>query len=427
MKNMSKFNSNKFIILILKLMLLFSTFTLFKIGDISYFIVFQLIFCLVSIILYKSISMVHSKLLYLYFAEMFLSMLSGIIWNFSESYKKAAIFMSLLLLLTLISSMYISRLIKNNPQYVNVITDMIRIALIIQCCWIIIQFLIHATTGIDINEFVFVKMLHTTDDASFVRAWVWYPAGLCHHPAVLAPLFVMGICLFKNPIGKALVTVASVLCGNSTAMLGVIAVIIYEVASNLNKKNIIKKIKKKQLIIFTIGIIGLFFLVFKTNITDGIVERTNHLIERIALGAESDSSTKAHIQYYLDYIDIARKSNLFQLLFGCGEGCSGMWASLMYDRYSSLGNWSIECDFINILVNRGIVGFMLYYMFLIQIALRGRKINAKYTIVMAVIIFQGLTYNVQWNYILMIEIFMYCAICYKIDIFDNRVLNYRKE
>ena len=39
----------------------------------------------------------------------------------------------------------------------------------------------------------------------------------------------------------------------------------------------------------------------------------------------------------------------------------------MYGRYDELGNWAVECDIINILLSRGIVGFVSYYFFLFYI------------------------------------------------------------
>ena len=98
-----------------------------------------------------------------------------------------------------------------------------------------------------------------------------------------------------------------------------------------------------------------------------------------------------------------------------------MWASLIYGRYAELGNWSIECDIVNILVNRGIIGFVLFYSFLISIIIKGWKFNKYYSIVVLAIVVQGLGYNVQWEYIILIELLFYLCIKYKIDFFDKKI------
>ena len=97
-----------------------------------------------------------------------------------------------------------------------------------------------------------------------------------------------------------------------------------------------------------------------------------------------------------------------------------MWASQIYGRYSGLGNWAIECDIVNILVNRGIVGFALFYLFIFRMIVKGWKINKRYSIVAIAIFIQGFGYNVQWEYITLMEIVFYYCICNKIDFFADK-------
>lgn len=62
---------------------------------------------------------------------------------------------------------------------------------------------------------------------------------------------------------------------------------------------------------------------------------------------------------------------------------------------------------------------VLYYTFLSKILIRGYKIDKKYTIVTLAIIIQGFGYNVQWDYIFLIELVFYICIKNKISFFNN--------
>lgn len=402
------------------IMVLLSTVTLLKIGDYSFFIIFQIIFCLCCVLFIKKIIIIKDKYLFLCYMGFIPSALIGYIWNHPQSYKKAAIFMTLLLVLTVLSATYCCYISKTKIEILRHLVNVFGVSVLIQSVWIIIQFLIYSITKTDINNIVFVKLFHTTDDASFVRDWVWHPAGLCNHPAVVAPAFVIGICLYKNKLIRILIISAAILCGSSTSIIGCLIALFIEKMYYLRDYKYKKELKSNNLILAIIIVPLITYLYLKTDLFMGVFEHFQYLIERIILGVNSDSSTKAHIQYYYDYLYIMKKSNFFQVLFGCGEGCSGMWSSLMYNRYVGLGNWSIECDIVNILVSRGIIGFVTYYCFLLSIVVRGRKISIYYPIAIVAITIQGFFYNVQWNYIFLIEIIMSYMISINEDFFEIR-------
>lgn len=105
-------------------------------------------------------------------------------------------------------------------------------------------------------------------------------------------------------------------------------------------------------------------------------------------------------------------------LFGYGYGCSGYIFSVLDNRIN-IGNWAVESDIMDKLYSLGIVGFVLYYTFLSKILIWGYKIDKKYTIVTLAIIIQGFGYNVQWDYIFLIELVFYICIKNKISFFNN--------
>ena len=105
-------------------------------------------------------------------------------------------------------------------------------------------------------------------------------------------------------------------------------------------------------------------------------------------------------------------------IFGYGVGCSGYTITSLYGRYADGGTWAIESDFINILVSRGIIGFIIYYWFLIRIMIKGFKIDYRYAIFIITVLFQGFGYNIQFDYLLLIEILMYILIENRVNFFD---------
>ena len=149
----------------------------------------------------------------------------------------------------------------------------------------------------------------------------------------------------------------------------------------------IKVSKKKAITIFALiftSIIAFSVTDFGDNLTSVLI----YLWMRL-FGNNKDASTLAHFGYYSDYFTIIKTSNIYQIVFGYGIGCSGYTITSLYGRYAGGGTWAIESDYINILLSRGIVGFINYYLFLFYILIKGRKVDSRYGILMLVILIQG--------------------------------------
>ena len=69
-------------------------------------------------------------------------------------------------------------------------------------------------------------------------------------------------------------------------------------------------------------------------------------------------------------------------------------------------------------MSRGIIGFIIYYWFLIRIMIKGFKIDYRYAIFIITVLFQGFGYNIQFDYLLLIEILMYILIENRVNFFD---------
>lgn len=74
----------------------------------------------------------------------------------------------------------------------------------------------------------------------------------------------------------------------------------------------------------------------------------------------------------------------------------------------------MECDVVNILWNKGLLGFILFYGWL----KRGWKINHKYAYAIVAIMVGGIFYNIQYDWVIVLEIIIDIAIYKRIDLFS---------
>ena len=295
----------------------------------------------------------------------------------------------------------------DNVNSVNIV-NAIKMVVLVELVWIFIQLLLYRLFGVDINQLIFVDLLHLVENASFIRSWIWYPSGLSWHSAVLAPLFVMGILFFDNPVIRILIVIESCVCGNRTTLLGVMCCLLLLLLKTMHMRKI--KIEKEKVRLIIAILIAAATILIVTGIGPKILIKI--------FGNGKDASTLAHFGYYSDYFTIIKESSLYQIIFGYGVGCSGYTITSLYGRYADGGTWAIESDFINILVSRGIIGFIIYYWFLIRIMIKGFKIDYRYAIFIITVLFQGFGYNIQFDYLLLIEILMYILIENRVNFFD---------
>lgn len=400
------------------LMMIASTMVVIQIARRELFLLMQILFCAIMLIYKKNIIFFEHKMINFLFITVGLSAVSACVEELPYSYQKAAVVMTIFLIPLYFALSYIYDLLKKDHQVLRVIIKGFKITCMIQLLWIPLQYVLYHFIGLDINKVLFVDLFHFVENATFIRDWSYYPSGLTWHSAVLAPMFVLAIVLFKNPLIRALVVFDAIICGNSTSLIGVCICIALLFFFYL-KKNIIRiRLSKVQLVILGIlGVVALMIMV-RFGIVNMIWERIMYLYMRL-FGEQQDASTAAHFSYFTDYFKVLPNSSPLQIIFGYGYGCSGYPISVMYDRYTELGNWAIECDIINILMSRGIAGFLAHYALLFYVCIKGIKIDYRYPAVMIPIIIQGIGYNVQWDYVLFMEILMFLTIKMRINFFES--------
>lgn len=379
------------------------------------FLWLQILYVLTMAIHYKKIKFCKSPIIIIYFIEPFITALFAQVSSMPDSYKTTAINLAIMSLPLYFVICYLNKRIRTTRDTVEIIIMALRAIVIVELIWIPIQIVLYRFLGFDINKFLFVDTFHMVDNASFIRSWVWYPSGLSWHSAVLAPLFVIGLLLWNNSLVRIAILIESFFCGNSTTLIGVgvcflLLLLDYFVSDKI-------KVSKKKVITISalifISIIALSVTDFGDNLKNVLISLWMRLF-----GINKDASTLAHFGYYSDYFTIIKTSNIYQIVFGYGVGCSGYTITSLYGRYADGATWAIESDYINILLSRGIVGFINYYLFLFYILIKGRKVDSRYGILMIVILIQGFGYNVQFDYLFLVEAILFVSIKNHINFFD---------
>ena len=403
-------NKNDLRLNILLLMMIFVSWQNFQIGGVYFFIIFELLYCIIRFFCKnKKILLSTSKIINWCFILLIISAICGYLSNLPDTYKSYSITMTIILLPTYFFYTYLLDDLKKKKITLDKIVEALKTGFLIQICYLPFQFFMYHIWEIDLNDVIFVKLLHLMNNASFIRQGTYYPSGFTWHSALLAPMLVLSFVLFQSSVVRGIIIMDSFICGNNTALLGV-AFIMFVLACKSIKDN---KISRNRVIAISVAVITAM-LAFNQ-----IIKKVTYIIYRI-IYANLDSSSRAHLSYYTLYPDIVKKSNIINVLFGTGYATSGHAITQMNGQYMSLAHWAVESDLIDILISRGMIGFLIYFGLLLYIAFKGKNINYKYFIVILAFCIQGITYNVQFEYVFMIELVMYSAVVLNLDLFKKR-------
>ncbi len=402
---------------LIALMFFFSSILVVQFDGRPLFIFLELALCVVMFFILKKAFVLTDINLNLYFVLLSASAITAVFSNMSFSYKKAAVVMAIYMIPLYFAATYCIHLIKQNRSILHLIIKALKVMILAHCLWMPLQYVLYKAFEFDINKFLFVDVFGFLSNASFIRDWTYYPSGLNWHSAVLAPLFVLGLLLFKSLPVRILILFDTFICGNSTALIGVGFCIALLILNKLLRREPLivwtKKTKRQVIALVIVGtIVGVFFGIFNT-----VLDKVIYLFMRL-FSPNKDASTEAHLAYYTDYFRVLKGSNIFQIIFGYGSGCSGYPYTVMYNRYTSHGNWSVESDIMSILVGRGIAGFACFYSFLVRLTVKGGKKDFRYLALMLPILLQGFGYNIQWDYVILLEVILFGCLNADINFFE---------
>lgn len=397
--------------IIITIMLFFSSAIVFEFLKISFFLYLQCLFCLVCLLKYKRIY-ISKSVLSLILVSVVISGILPLVGKIPMSWKLCTRNYMIMWIPLYFTATYLRRWINGDGEKSLFIVKTLKKVFLIQLIWFPIQFIMYNLLGIDINDLLFNQIFGLRQNVSFIREGVYYPSGLTWHSAVVAPLFVLSLALFNKGWIKCLVLFDAAICGNATAVIGVLVYYVVFIGKSIFNNRIKKKTTYRVLLIGLVGLVAGYFL----GIYDKVFTLIQNIVYRIVV--MEDASSQAHLRYLTSIPLVFRNSNMLEILFGYGNACSGYPHTVLFHQYIKLKSWVTECDISNILLSRGIFGFVFYYYFLMRIIAIGKNINIKYLAVMVAIIIEGVTYNVQFDYVFLIECILLFSAQWKIDLFS---------
>ena len=303
---------------------------------------------------------------------------------------------------------------KEKVQYLAYYLKGVYISSIVQMVWGYTQIVFDAI-GQDLNTIVFRDVFHMMGEYAtqyqFGRLKV---SGLCWNAGNFAPLITFGYIYTKNSYLKVAFFVLGFLSGSRTFMMGLLVSTAIELIATRKIKTTVSK-KKVVFLVVTVTVIVIAFVTNIDSILKKVVEITDLLDIKNRVRTEGSANT--HLYYLTSIPAITMKNDFISNLFGYGPGCSGYAQSELMNFYPELDKWSIECDYVNQLWSYGYIGFAIYYYWYIKNTLSTFKLDTKYVALFITFLFEGLLYNITFNWVQFLLISIFIMSKEKIDIF----------
>lgn len=401
------------------LLTLLSTFMLIQFGFFDLFWILQVVVIIAQILTSKKLIITRDKLIRALYITWILSTLLCFASGIPMSYKKNSIIAVTFLVPTFFS---VSVYLKNIRQvhFIGCLKKALVISCTIQLVWCFAQFVLYTGMHIDLNQLIFSDILHMVENPSQYKLGVYHPSGMCWHSAFMAPITVLAFVLSESYFIKCLAVIDAVVCNNATALIGICICLIltagFALFDFLRKTN--KSTRKKTVFSLIVIVLILIPVLVYTDALSIVVQKIVDIYERSSGIVYDGGSANAHIRYYTSYPKVVSSGNIVQFLFGYGTGNSGYPISKLFGQYTELKSWAVESDIMNQLYSNGIIGFCLFYGVLLYIAIKGLKIDRRYFVLMSSIILAGITYNIQFDWVIFIEFMMYFCVKNKVNLFQ---------
>lgn len=303
---------------------------------------------------------------------------------------------------------------RKKVQYLAYYIKGVYISSIIQMIWGYAQILCDAI-GIDLNTIVFRDTLHMVKEiATQYQFGQLKVSGLCWNAGNFAPLITFGFIYTKNCYLKLAFFLLGFLSGSRTLMMGLLVCVAVELITTGKFK---PTLSKKKVVFLGVAITGVV-IAFVTNI-DSILKKVVEIADLLDIKnrVRTEGSANTHLYYLTSIPAITMKNDLLSNLFGYGPGCSGYPQSVLMNFYPELDKWSIECDYVNQLWSYGYIGFAIYYYWYIKNTLSTFKLDTKYVALFITFLFEGLLYNITFNWVQFLLISIFIMSKEKFDIF----------
>lgn len=342
-------------------------------------------------------------------AAMAITMVVSIISDIPAAYKKVALTGTALWTLVLFICFYVRR--ENNDHSTSVFLRGFDWSCRIQLIWCILQMGAFYGLKTDINAQIFGDLLQMSDLTSQYRGDILACTGLHWHAANLTPVLIYAYFRHRNILIKGLCLALVYLTKSATAIIAFAAAVGLDFLS-FSKETLCDNrsaVSRKTIGYAVFGVIAL--LLVSPIVFPKVRETVEYLFLRIyqiwnpSLGNESST---VHFNYYRFLPNILQKIPIQEVLFGSGLNTSGHRFSYFYGQYAE-SIWTVESDFVNAILSKGVIGVLLQYGFLFTLFYRLRKTGQKeFSHIILVLVVCGFIYDNQFIWVLMLEYMLYC-------------------
>lgn len=394
-----KIKSSNILLFMLGLFSTLQILTIFNITIFSYILCMTFVFFIVTHkFKFKKNKYVHIYLICCILTTFFIFLNP----DFENRYFKSAIMSFIYTIMVLFIPLSLSNF-DESSYFIKGFT----ISCYIQIFWAIFQIAMFNYLNVDINDLIFNGILNYNIEASSYRDGMVVCTGLHWHAANLIPIIVY-IFLKKNLFLKIICIFVTYYSKSATMMIALILCMFFLTIYYLKKNYstpISIKIKLYQFVILTFAII---FIILNFEMIFGkIYDSINMLVKRFMEinSTVGGTSSAVHFDYYTSLPDIFSKISIISSFFGVGMSSSGLIFSDLYGQYVEM-EWVVESDFVNILLSQGILGFISFYLLMFNIIVYLKKKDYKNMSFILVLILCGVTYNVQFHWVILVELIL---------------------
>lgn len=281
----------------------------------------------------------------------------------------------------------------------------------IQLVWCILQMGAYYGLKLDINTRIFGDLLHMNNETSQYRNGVLACTGLHWHAANLIPILLYTYFHHRSIWTKVLCLVLVYLTKNATALISYVAAVGLDflMFATYTQRDKGGTVSRKIMVYTVFGVVALVLV--SPVLLPKVWETVEYLLLRIyqiwnpSMGNESSA---VHFNYYRNLPHILQNIPVLELLFGSGLNTSGYRFTQFFGQYAE-SVWTVESDFVNGILNKGVLGVSLQYGFLLVLCHRLRKTGQKpLSCFVLVLILSGFVYDNQFIWVLLLEYMLYC-------------------
>lgn len=281
----------------------------------------------------------------------------------------------------------------------------------IQLIWCILQMAAYYGLGMDINAKLFGELLHMVSQTSQYRNGILACTGLHWHAANLIPVLIYVYFRYRNIFMKLLCFVIVYLTKNATAIVAIGLAVGLDALMFIKRTLVNRKcaVRHKVAAYIMLGVFGVVLI--SPILFPKLWEMVQYLLLRlyqIQNPTAGNESSAVHFNYYKNLPYILQNIPLREVLFGSGLNTSGYRFSFFFGQYAD-SIWTVESDFVNSALSRGIIGALLQYAFLFKTAWRTcRTKQSGLTAFIVVLLVSGLIYDNQFLWVQLLGFMLYC-------------------